>query len=33
MPISARLRRRFHRTARFWPARRAEPGDDAVHQR
>lgn len=26
MPISARLRHRFHRTARFWPARRAEPG-------
>lgn len=26
MPISDRLRRRFHRTARFWPARRDEPG-------
>ena len=25
MRISARLRRRFHRTARFWPARRDEP--------
>ncbi|MFB7378078.1 hypothetical protein ACFC6U_01820 [Kitasatospora purpeofusca] len=26
MPISARLRAKFNRTARFWPARRAEPG-------
>jgi len=26
MSISARLRRRFHRTARFWPARRDENG-------
>ena len=25
MRISARLRRRLHRTARFWPARRDEP--------
>jgi hypothetical protein len=26
MRISARLHDRFHRTARFWPARRDEPG-------
>ncbi|MCW2901006.1 MAG: hypothetical protein JWO67_3271 [Streptosporangiaceae bacterium] len=26
MRISARLRHRFHLTARFWPARRNEPG-------